>query len=93
VALTVVITYDISNNDQRARVAARLGRFGLRIQKSVFECVIDPEELDALLNTITAMINVEHDVVHAFPICRLCHENARHLGQAAPVLEERYWIV
>lgn len=92
-ALTVVITYDISNNDQRAKVAARLGRYGVRIQKSVFECVIDSEELDGLMRTVEALINVEHDVVHAFSVCRSCHGQVRHLGQAAPVLEERYWIV
>jgi CRISPR/Cas system-associated endoribonuclease Cas2 len=43
--MTWVITYDISDDRLRERVADGLGRYGWRVQESVFECTFDPEML------------------------------------------------
>jgi CRISPR-associated protein Cas2 len=40
-----VAAYDISDDNQRQRVARVLDRFGMRLQKSVFELGLDPDEL------------------------------------------------
>lgn len=41
----VVITYDIKNDVQRNRLAKELLKFGIRTQKSLFECDIKEKEL------------------------------------------------
>ncbi|WP_457561946.1 CRISPR-associated endonuclease Cas2 [Caminibacter pacificus] len=41
----VVVTYDISNNKQRNKLAKELLVFGIRTQKSFFECEVTEKEL------------------------------------------------
>ena len=41
----VVVTYDIKNDKQRGKLAKELLQFGIRTQKSFFECEINEREL------------------------------------------------
>lgn len=43
-----IASYDISDNRRRRRVARVLSGFGSRIQKSVFQIHVDPDELEDL---------------------------------------------
>ena len=43
-ALTVVITYDISDNGARAKCAAMMQAVGDRVQRSVYVCVMEEEK-------------------------------------------------
>jgi CRISPR-associated protein Cas2 len=40
-----VVAYDIADDGRRNRVARFLEGWGRRVQKSVFECELSPEEL------------------------------------------------
>ena len=40
-----IASYDIADDHRRTRVARYLLRYGSRLQKSVFEVFLDPEEL------------------------------------------------
>lgn len=55
-ALTVLITYDISADHTRAQVAAYLQQWGDRIQRSVFVCAIAPDDLDQVNTALATMI-------------------------------------
>ncbi len=44
----IIITYDISNNKLRNKIAKELLRFGIRTQKSLFECFVNEKELKIL---------------------------------------------
>lgn len=48
-ALTVLVCYDISRDAARARVAAYLQQWGDRIQRSVFVCVVAPDDLSEMI--------------------------------------------
>jgi CRISPR-associated protein Cas2 len=93
VALTVIIAYDVASDRNRARVAAQLQRVGNRIQKSVFECITDPATLTVLITTLTSMIDLHTDTIHAIPVCRECHDDVERIGQARTVLDKPFWIV
>jgi CRISPR-associated protein Cas2 len=41
----IVVTYDISNDKQRNKLAKELLVFGIRTQKSFFECEVTEKEL------------------------------------------------
>lgn len=92
-AVTVLIAYDIHSDDDRARVAAMLQSCGDRIQRSVFLCLIEPDDLAVLLDRLARLINPHRDLLHAFPLCANCATHADARGQA--VLEEPppFWIV
>jgi CRISPR-associated protein Cas2 len=93
VALNFVVAYDVSDNNQRSRVSERLGRYGVRIQKSVFQCVLTSEDLETLMAELTELVDVSRDTIHAFPTCRGCSEQVVRIGQVKDTLEVAYWIV
>ena len=64
-----IAAYDITNDSRRARVAEMLHKFGRRIQRSVFEIDIDPEDLDELRFRIGLML-AKNDLFDFFPIDR-----------------------
>jgi CRISPR-associated protein Cas2 len=93
VALTVVITYDISEDRRRARVAAHLQVWGDRIQRSVFVCTLDDTALTDLTGKIGEIIDPDTDAVHVFRQCAGCWTDVRVLGQATVDDDPYYWAV
>ncbi len=91
--IDAIVAYDVSNDDARARVAARLSRCGIRLQRSVFAVRVPAEELEHLVEDIAGMIDQNHDVMHLFRQCATCDEGAVELGQAPPDLHVECWIV
>ncbi len=64
-----VAAYDIANDSRRARVAEILAEYGRRVQRSVFEVEIEPEELDAVRLRIGVHL-AKTDAFDFFPIDR-----------------------
>jgi len=83
-ALTVVIAYDVEEDQRRARLAALLQSCGDRIQYSVFLCRVDEDELAALLDAARRIIEPETDSIYALRQCATCREKAVTIGQARP---------
>lgn len=91
--MNVVIAYDVSDNDRRARLAAILGGYGVRLQKSVFECLLDDDELASVLSTASALLNLDHDVLHVFRQCQACFAARREFGESHSPLHDLYWVI
>jgi CRISPR-associated protein Cas2 len=68
----VVITYDVSNDKRRARVAKCLLDFGRRVQWSVFEAVLDEKKLLELKRKLEKVIDMERDSVRYYFLCQRC---------------------
>lgn len=49
------ITYDISDDRERTRVERCISRYGQRLQKSVFHCVLDVRRLSLLQGELEAL--------------------------------------
>ena len=47
--MTVIVAYDVKEDNRRARIAAVLSAYGFRLQKSVFECQLDAESRPEVL--------------------------------------------
>ena len=92
-ALTSVIAYDISNGDVRARVAAVLSAWGERVQKSVFICTLEPDDLTRVLERVEALIDHGTDIVQVWRQCAACYAQAAAVGCHEPPEEVRYWIL
>ena len=91
--MRVVVAYDISHDGTRARAAAVLASWGDRIQRSVFECQLDNDELEEVLYRLGALIDPERDVIQAFRQCAGCCAERSEIGQAVSVQQDPYWIV
>jgi CRISPR-associated protein Cas2 len=88
-----VIAYDIGDDGRRYRVSGLLLHYGVRIQRSVFECELQGDDLEHILNRTEGLIDQTWDVVHAFPLCERCEQGRRTLGASRADLGERYYIV
>jgi CRISPR-associated protein Cas2 len=63
-----LVCYDVVDDRRRNRVANLLKRFGLRVQKSVFECVLNPDQRELVKQRIEKVIKFEEDQVRFYPM-------------------------
>ena len=86
-----IAAYDISRHSRRARVAEILLEYGRRVQRSVFEIEVDPEELDELRFRIGVLL-AKTDLFDLFPIDRRFPKR-RISWQRSPVVEDSVIVV
>lgn len=89
-----VIVYDIEDDRTRDRVAKVLERYGERVQKSVFECVLEPEALDRLTGRLAKELgDPQTGNIRVYRLCANCLEASFGLGELAPGTTGEPWIV
>jgi len=75
-----VACFDISDDRLRRKVGQRLGHFGIRVQRSVFEIAVNThEELAALKLEIEAWIDDDDNDdnnLRFYPLCKTCRKKA-----------------
>ncbi len=67
----MLITYDVATDSLEGRrrlrrVAKVCEGFGQRVQKSVFECVVNAVELEQVLHRLRKEIDLEHDSLRIY---------------------------
>lgn len=67
-----VIAYDISGNKRRREVVKVLEMYGVRMNKSVFECFVLPDTFIKIEKLISGVIDPKKDAVLYYPICKEC---------------------
>lgn len=92
-ALTVMVSYDISRDSRRARVAAMVQAWGDRIQKSVYICTLESQHLNELMSGIADAIDPDVDSVYFVRQCRSCWGELVVMGQVHPPAEGVMWEV
>ncbi len=68
----VVVSYDIVDDHIRARVARILLYFGRRVQKSVYECILDDRQFMEMRSKVESEVNLEEDSVRYYVLCKKC---------------------
>lgn len=80
-----VVTYDVSDDDRRSQIADLLGRYGQRVQLSVFECHLDDESFAAVLAATAAILeNPDQGSVRFYRWCAACRDASTGLGGIEP---------
>jgi CRISPR-associated protein Cas2 len=69
--MRIVVCYDVNTEAREGRrrlrrVAKACESRGQRVQKSVFECVLDRAEFEALERQLLDIIDVEHDSLRLY---------------------------
>lgn len=91
--MLIVVSYDISDDRRRLRLADALKDFGERVQLSVFECHLDDRQLDRLRHRVVSIIEAAQDSVRIYRLCASCHESLETLGQAEKTGDPKVYIV
>ncbi len=89
--MMVLITYDVSTETEAGRkrlrrVAKKCEDYGQRVQKSVFECIIDPARLKLLQAALKDLIDSNEDSLRYYFLGDESRHRVEHVG-AKPNLD------
>ncbi len=91
--MMVLITYDVNTTthlgQKRLRkVAKACEDYGLRVQNSVFECLLDPAQLAALKKTLLEVIDKNYDSLRFYSLGKNWQRKVEHFGLVPPYVHE-----
>lgn len=89
----LVITYDVTDDRRRAEIASELKNFGKRVQKSVFECYLDRDQLNELKVRIERYMDFGEDSIRYYYLCKKDGKNIEFIGQNIAYRNEDYFMV
>ncbi|MEW6380258.1 MAG: CRISPR-associated endonuclease Cas2 [bacterium] len=91
----IVVSYDIVDDQKRARVARVLKDYGARVQYSVFECKINEKQIIDLKNRLTKAINLKEDSIRIYSVCQECTKKITLIGESTTIQEDQpdYFVI
>lgn len=89
--MLVLITYDVSTQTEAGRkrlrkVAKICQNYGVRVQNSVFECIVDSVQLQMLKASLNEIISPEQDSLRYYNLGKNGRAKVEHVG-AKPALD------
>ena len=69
----VVVAYDVADDRRRSKVVKILEKKGVRVNYSVFECMLTHAQYERLRASIGKEIDEDEDRVVYYPICLDCY--------------------
>ena len=88
-----VIIYDIVDNRSRTKLYKALQSYGIRVQKSAFECMLDDETHRKLVRKISKMINESTDLLRIYRMSRRCDMQCWGSMGHIENQDNDYWVV
>nr|WP_317430069.1 CRISPR-associated endonuclease Cas2 [uncultured Mitsuokella sp.] len=83
--MMVLITYDVNTQDSSGKkrlrsVAKQCEKYGQRVQNSVFECSLQPEELILLKHQLLMIIDQDKDSIRFYNLGKKYQSKIEHYG-------------
>ncbi|WP_353894543.1 CRISPR-associated endonuclease Cas2 [Proteinivorax hydrogeniformans] len=96
--MLVVITYDVSTTSEGGKkrlrkVAKTCQKYGIRVQNSVFECIVDSTKLKQLKYELNAVINEKEDSLRVYRLGDNYKGKVEHIGTKEVVNMEEVIII
>ena len=90
----IVVSYDVADDKRRLKLAQALLDFGAeRVQRSVFECYIEPRQLERLQGRMRRWLQADEGSVRFYILCESCRPRAECWGVARPSEEPGLRII
>ena len=67
--------YDITDNNRLRKVAKVLEKYGLRVQKSFFQCDISEKVVEQIKKDVFKIMDLKKDSFFIYPLCERCANN------------------
>lgn len=87
-----MVCYDISHPKRLRKTAKVLENFGLRVQKSFFQCEINREGMHDLRQRVLDVLDLEKDYFFIYPLCEHCTRQAQTDGRGEVVRLQSFEI-
>lgn len=96
--MLILVSYDVSTETREGRrrlrrVAKVCLDYGQRVQKSVFECKVDPAQLELLKSELLGIIDEAEDSLRIYRIIEPLEKNVMEFGKFRAVDFEQTLIV
>jgi CRISPR-associated protein Cas2 len=96
--MDILVAYDVDTRTKAGvrrlgRVARTCGRYGVRVQDSVFECRLSATRLQRLVVALNAEINARADSVHLYRFAGSLRDARVSLGRPAEHEPGEPWIL
>jgi len=78
--LYIVVCYDIIDDRKRAKVAKVMQSYGVRVQKSVFDCRITYHQYMKMRRQLEKVIDFEEDSIRYYSLCSRCQSAVQVSG-------------
>jgi CRISPR-associated protein Cas2 len=76
-----IVVYDIENDRTRNKISKLLGRYGKRVNFSVFECMFSPSQMEKVKDDVGKMLNTKTDSAVFYTVCVNCYTKAVYLPE------------
>ncbi len=88
--MLMLITYDVATTTPEGRrrlrkMAQACKNYGQRVQKSVFECLVEPEQWVVFRNDLLEIVNPDEDSLRFYPLDENVRRRIEHIGINEPV--------
>ena len=90
--MLIIISYDITDDKKRTKLAKKLKDFGPRVQKSVFEADVEPGELKKLKRILARTKLDKQDSIRLYRICDNCRQNIKIWGSGEVTEDKDFYI-
>ena len=67
-----VVAYDVADTKRRDKVVKLLEGLGLRVNYSVFECMLTKAQYNNMCERLCQLVNTHEDQINIYPICTEC---------------------
>jgi CRISPR-associated protein Cas2 len=89
----LVICYDVQDDKRRGHVVEILLDHGVRVQKSVFECEIKPEQFAILRQRLLEALDLDEDSLCLYHLCQSCRLRVERFGASRQRYEESQTLI
>uniref|UniRef100_A0A7C3SMI1 CRISPR-associated endoribonuclease Cas2 n=1 Tax=Dictyoglomus turgidum TaxID=513050 RepID=A0A7C3SMI1_9BACT len=89
----LVITYDVTDDRRRKEIASELKNYGQRVQKSVFECFLEKDQINELKARIEKLLDLGEDSVRYYHLCEKDENNMELIGNSIIYRDEDYFMI
>lgn len=79
--LFVVVAYDISNTRKRTKISKILEQYGVRINRSVFECMFAKDQFEKIKKELKEQVNPKCDVLVFYVLCINCYTKVKRFPE------------
>jgi len=91
--MLVMISYDVVDDKKRLSLMKFLKDYGDRVQKSVFECNLDPKTYQQVKANAEKIINKRKDRVRYYRFCKGCADRVEISGWGEVTDEEEFVLI
>lgn len=88
-----IISYDITNNRVRYRLARLLKDYGKRVQRSVFEANLGENRLARLRQRLSAVTLEKNDSIRVYRLCKDCLKTVQIWGTGQVTRKAEVYIL